>query len=70
MLFFFRIRLLILTHFVLILQGDIGDENTRRLKGVVGVFICGMSNIAIFTFFAGTQVGYIFFDRLLIKGEW
>ncbi len=41
----------------------------RRGRAVLSVPLLVMSVIAIFTFFGGTEVGYIFVYRLLYEGE-
>ncbi|XP_050414085.1 protein-cysteine N-palmitoyltransferase HHAT isoform X3 [Patella vulgata] len=48
----------------------IGNDNKRRLNGLVSVPLYLMSAMGIFFFFGGSDVGKIFFRRLLIDISW
>ena len=41
----------------------------RRIRAFMGIPLLMMSCAAIFTFFGGNQVGYIFLYRLLYEGK-
>jgi hypothetical protein len=41
---------------------------SQRLKSAVAVPLTAMSCFAIFTFFAGSSIGYIVFYRLVFEG--
>ena len=42
---------------------------SRRVTALAGVPLYAMSTIAIFIFFGGTHIGWLFFERFFIQGK-